>query len=253
MNVLDRPDITSADFLDYLSGLRDTGYLIKDAADETVMQNQMISERVTAKINRRAQMRRELLSGVVKPVKAKKLKDVVALKKETGRGWSVFDSKGESKLGGPYQTEAEADDKLATLAGCDKKPKEKEKKKEIKKVKKDDLGNIKASDVYLLSKHTATLNRWSKVNSSAKVRAYIHSVNVGMQKLASRLRASSYVTSSSSLTLSPTPGFALRTIAEINRDMVTIASKGIGEMPTAIFAGVAQDLAAVSKLLKMEI
>lgn len=255
MIILDDPKITSADFLDYLRGLRDFGKMIKDAATETIEQNQIITERVTSKISRRANIRKMLL-GEEAEVKASKKKvakkiKISAIKKEENGKWSVYDSTGKKKLGGPYDSEKKANERIREVEHF----KSKSSSGEVQTVPEDSFTEVEAAkltpaDSYTLNGSTNELLVWSKTGGSAKIRGYAHSLNVGMQKLAKKVGASQRAVSRSAR-LSTSNNSGKIKAMEVLKMLNVLASKKSSPEVKQILAGMQSDARGILKLIEM--
>jgi len=255
MIILDDPKITSADFLDYLRGLRDFGMMIKNAATETIEQNQIITERVTSKISRRANIRKMLLGEevAVKAAKKKVVKKIKisAIKKEENGKWSVYDSTGKKKLGGPYDSEKKANERIGEVEYF----KSKNSAEPLQTVPEDSFTEVEASkltpsDSYTLNGSTNELLVWAKTGGSAKIRGYAHSLNVGMQKLARKTGASQRaITRSARLSTSNNAGRVKA--GEVIKMLNVLASKSSSPEVKQILAGMHSDARGILKLIEM--
>jgi len=246
MNIIDRPDITSVDFLDYLKGLKDFALVIKEAADETIEQNQIISDRVTAKISRRANLRRELL-GKKPVVQAKRLKNVIAIKKKTNNEWYVYDRTGKKKLGGPYASEKEADKRMTQVESF----KSNSNKKSSIKPESTESYKLKSSDVYALSGFTSKLAAWAKLNGGSKIRSYAHSINTGMQQLSNITNASLKTVAASGRSFSGSDSSALSIVKDVHTSIDSLKKRGLDVKSAKLLDGIINDITGVKRILAM--
>lgn len=233
--------VKSGDFLDYLKKLVDFSSVIGTAAGEVVEENSEIQKLVTSKLDRRAEARNRLL-GLAPEVKV--VKNVVAVKKKVDDSWLVFDQTGSKKLGGPYGTEKEADQRITQVVHSNA-------LSAIKPVvaEKKEFGKVVASEAYNLSRKVTEFVSWGYAYGGQRVRSYAQSVNTGMNALAREVGSSLY-TLKSSAEIGKTMDFGRRTATEVRKELEVLASRNLDPKKAELIKGMISDINAVEHFIK---
>lgn len=231
--IFDGGKVSSGDFLDYLKGMKEFATVLKTAADEEVAQNAGIVDVLTAKAARRAEIRARALGML--PLKTIAAHSVIALKKKEEDGWNVYDHTGKKKLGGPYDSEKDADERIRQVEYFKDNPEPKS-----TKASEEVFEAISSSDIYNLSRYAMEFSAWSSMKSRA-CDAYARSINAAFVAIANKTNASLFNVRAVSGVIA-SPSFPRRALKNLKTGLVSVLAKNINPESKRLIEGMLSDI-----------
>lgn len=256
VTLFDTPEVRANDVIDHLKRLKDFGKMINTAAEDTKQHIQTIQEKVTAKLTTRGALWNELQDKPQPIKKAEGSLQIIGKKVKKDGKWYVYDSEGKKKLGGPYDSEKDANQRIKEVeyfkSQSAKKPvQKKEEPKEVNAAIMEGDRKVKATDVYYLSSQVAKFSAWATISGSARIRPYAASISMGVHKLAQDTGASLMDVKAMVKNTSTTGTYAKACLDEIRKTIASINAPDICKEHKQYLMGIIVDINQVEKLISV--